>query len=86
MDDIEPRIIELVAKSKNLPASDVRMDSTFDALQIDSLDKINLSFAVEEMFGIEIPDDSLNSLKTVGDVVRGVESLRAAAPPDTATT
>jgi acyl carrier protein len=86
MDDIEPRIIELVAKSKNLPASDVRMDSTFDALQIDSLDKINLSFAVEEMFGIEIPDDSLNSLKTVGDVVRGVESLRAAAPPDAATT
>jgi acyl carrier protein len=33
------------------------------------------------MFSIEIPDDSLNSLKTVGDVVRGVETLRAAAPP-----
>jgi acyl carrier protein len=81
MDDIESRIVELVAKSKNLPASDVRLDSTFDELQIDSLDKINLSFAVEEMFSIEIPDDSLNSLKTVGDVVRGVETLRAAAPP-----
>jgi acyl carrier protein len=81
MDDTESRIIELVAKSKNLPASDVRMGSTFDELQIDSLDKINLSFAVEEMFSIEIPDESLNSLKTVGDVVRGVETLRAAAPP-----
>ena len=32
----------------------------------------------------EIPDESLNSLKTVGDVVRGVETLRAAAPPDAA--
>jgi acyl carrier protein len=85
MDDIESRIIELVARSKNLPASDVRMDSTFDELQIDSLDKINLSFAVEEMFKIEIPDDSLNSLKTVGDVVRGVETLRAALPPNAAT-
>jgi acyl carrier protein len=84
MDDVESRIIELVAKSKNLPTSDVRMDTTFDELQIDSLDKINLSFAVEEMFSIEIPDESLNSLKTVGDVVRGVESLRAAAPPDAA--
>ncbi|HEY4378915.1 MAG TPA: acyl carrier protein [Acidobacteriaceae bacterium] len=84
MDDIESRIIELVAKSKNLPTSDVRMDTTFDELQIDSLDKINLSFAVEEMFSIEIPDESLNSLKTVGDVVRGVENLRAAAPPDAA--
>ncbi len=85
MDDIESRIIELVAKTKNMPPSDVKMDSTFDQLEIDSLDKINLSFAVEEMFSVEIPDDSLNSLKTVGDVVRGVERLRAAVPPDTAT-
>jgi acyl carrier protein len=85
MDDIQASIIELVAKSKNLPPSDVHMDTTFDELQIDSLDKINLSFAVEEMFAIEIPDENLNSLKTVGDVVRGVETLRAAAPPDAAT-
>ena len=90
MDDIESRIVELVAKSKNLPASDVRMDSTFDELQIDSLDKINLTFEVEEIFSIAIPDDSLNTLKTVGDVVRGVERLRAATlagtvPPDTVT-
>ena len=80
MDEIANQVIELVAKSKNLPPSDVHLDSTFDELQIDSLDKINLSFAVEEMFKIQIPDDSLNSLKTVGDVVRGVETLRAAQP------
>ncbi|HEV2645261.1 MAG TPA: acyl carrier protein [Acidobacteriaceae bacterium] len=79
MDDIESRIIELVAKSKSLPLEKVRPESTFDELAVDSLDKINLSFAVEEMFSIEIPDESLNSLKTVGDVVRGVETLRAAA-------
>jgi len=85
MDDIQTRIIELVAKSKNLPVADVHMESTFDDLQIDSLDKINLSFAVEELFAIEIPDESLNSLKTVGDVVRGVESLRAAGPPPSPT-
>ena len=84
MDDIESRIIELVAKTKGVPASNVGIDSTFEELQIDSLDKINLSFAVEEMFSIEIPDESLNSLKTVGDVVRGVENLRAAAPPNPA--
>ena len=81
MDDIHSRIIELVAKSKNLPPSDVHMDTTFEELQIDSLDKINLSFEVEEMFSIEIPDDALNSLRTVGDVVRGVETLRAASAP-----
>jgi acyl carrier protein len=36
------------------------------------------------MFSIEIPDENLNSLKTVGDVVRGVETLLAAAPPNAA--
>lgn len=86
MNDIESKIIELVAKSKNLAAGSVGMESTFDELQIDSLDKINLSFAVEEMFGIEIPDENLNSLKTVGDVVRGVELLRAAQSPGAAQT
>ncbi len=84
MDDVESRCIELIAKSKNLDPSTVRMDMTFDELQIDSLDKINLTFAVEEMFSIEIPDDKLNSLKTVGDVVRGVETLRGGAAPESA--
>ena len=77
MNDIESRIIELIAKSKGLPVAGVGMDTTFDELQIDSLDKVNLSFDVEEMFSIQIPDESLNSLKTVGDVVRGVEQLVA---------
>jgi acyl carrier protein len=86
MDGIQSRIIELVAQSKGLPPGSVRMESTFEELQMDSLDKINLSFAVEEAFSIEIPDESLNSLKTVADVVRGVETLRAAAPPDPAAT
>jgi acyl carrier protein len=86
MDDIASRCIELIARSKNLPPSSVSMDSTFDELQIDSLDKINLSFEVEEMFSIEIPDESLNSLKTVGDVVRGVEKLRAGVPPESLAT
>ena len=81
MNDIQSRIIELIAKSKNLPAASVGMNTSFDELQIDSLDKINLSFDVEEMFSIQIPDESLKSLKTVGDVVRGVEQLIAGVPP-----
>jgi acyl carrier protein len=81
MDDIASRCIELVAKSKNLPVSSVTLDSTLEELSLDSLDKINLTFAVEEAFNIEIPDESLNSLKTVGDVVAGVERLGGKQPP-----
>ena len=77
MNDIGSRIIEMVAKSKNVPAASIGPETTFDELQIDSLDKVNLSFEVEEMFSIQIPDDNLNSLKTVGDIIRGVEHLVA---------
>lgn len=77
MNDIGSRIIDMVAKSKNVPAASIGPETTFDELQIDSLDKVNLSFEVEEVFSIQIPDESLNSLKTVGDIIRGVEQLVA---------
>jgi acyl carrier protein len=78
MDDITTRCIDIIAKSKSIPADTVTLASTFDELNIDSLDKINISFEVEEAFSIEIPDDALSTLKTVGDMVEGVTRLRAA--------
>jgi acyl carrier protein len=75
-EDVKKRCIEIIAASKNIPASSITLDSTFDELVIDSLDKINISFEVEDAFAIEIPDDALGSLKTVGDVVNGVIMLR----------
>lgn len=75
MDDIAQRSIEIIAKAKNIPVDTVTLDSTFEQLNIDSLDKINISFEVEETFDIEIPDEALGSLKTVGDVVNGVKRL-----------
>ncbi len=92
MDDIEKRCIEIIAKSKSIPADSITLDNTFEELNIDSLDKINISFEVEEAFEIEIPDDALGNLRTVGDVVNGVIMLRekkaaagAAKPADVTT-
>jgi acyl carrier protein len=79
MDDITTRCIEIIARSKSIPADTITLASTFDELNIDSLDKINISFEVEEAFSIEIPDDALGTLKTVGDMVEGVARLRTAA-------
>ncbi len=78
MDEVQQRCIAIIASSKSLPPDAVKLASTFDELAIDSLDKINISFEVEEAFHIEIPDDALGSLKTVGDVVTGVRGLLAA--------
>ena len=78
MDDIAKRSIEIIAKAKNIPADTITLNTTFEELNIDSLDKINISFEVEEAFDIAIPDEALGSLKTVGDVVNGVQQLVAA--------
>lgn len=78
MDDVTTQIIALIAKQKSISADSITPESSFDELQVDSLDKINLTFEVEDLFAIQIPDDSLNSLRTVGDVVTGVNSLLAA--------
>ena len=78
MDDTAQRTIAIIAKAKNIPAETITLDTTFEELNIDSLDKINISFEVEEAFDIAIPDEALGSLKTVGDVVRGVDQLVAA--------
>ena len=76
MDDITTRCIAIIAKSKNMSPEAITPDSTFDQLGMDSLDKINVSFEVEDTFEIAIPDESMNSLRTVQDMVDGVLRLQ----------
>jgi acyl carrier protein len=85
MNEIASRCIDIIARSKSIPADTITLASTFDELHVDSLDKINISFEVEEAFNIEIPDEALGSIKTVGDMVAGVTKLHAAQPPATTT-
>ena len=72
------RVIAVIAKTQHIPASSVTLDSTFEELKIDSLDGINIVFATEEEFSIEIPDDQAKLIRTVRDVVDGVDKLLAA--------
>jgi acyl carrier protein len=78
-ESVEQRCIAIIAKSKLIPKESITRDKTFDELQIDSLDKINISFEIEDTFDIQIPDDSISSLKTVGDIVDGVVRLQQKA-------
>jgi acyl carrier protein len=86
MNDVASRCINIIAKSKGIPADTITLASTFEELNIDSLDKINISFEVEEAFSIDIPDEALGTIRTVGDMVEGVTKLQAAKPPTATTT
>jgi len=81
MNHVANRCIDIIAKSKGIPPDTITLASTFEELNIDSLDKINISFEVEEAFNIDIPDEALGTIKTVGDMVEGVAKLQAAKTP-----
>lgn len=74
-EEIAERCIALVTRCKTPPLEGVTLNSSFDDLGLDSLDKINLSFEVEDVFSIQIPDDAINHLRAVRDIVDGVQSL-----------
>jgi acyl carrier protein len=83
-DYVLERCIQLVAKARRMPPESITAESSFEGLGVDSLDLINLSFEVEERFNVEIPDDALSSIRTVGDMARGVLVLleaKAGAEP-----
>ena len=76
--ELAARVFQLIARTQKIPVESVTLDKTFADLNIDSLDGINLLFAVEEEFDIDIPDDAASQLRSVRDMVEGIEKLLAA--------
>jgi NADH dehydrogenase (ubiquinone) 1 alpha/beta subcomplex 1 len=74
-DDVELRVIALIARRKHLDLASITGASAFTALGIDSLDAAELLFAVEDEFAIVVPDSTAHSMRTVGEVVDGVRRL-----------
>ena len=77
--ETQERVFSIIAKTQHIPVETVAIDKTFEELKIDSLDAINIVFAVEEEFKIAVPDDQLASLRSIRDVVDGIEILLAKA-------
>ncbi|MBQ4428438.1 MAG: acyl carrier protein [Clostridia bacterium] len=68
-------IRKAIAQQLNIPEERITEDSRLiDDLKADSLDVVELVMGLEERYGIEIPDEDLPSIKTVGDIIRYIES------------
>jgi acyl carrier protein len=74
---VEERVIKVFAAFKKVPLETIKMETTFDELGFDSLDGLNLIFELEEEFGIMVPDDKVQSMKSVAEVIEGIEWLLA---------
>ena len=78
MENVLPRITEILIDKLNLAPSQVTLEANFiKDLGIDSLDYVELIMDFEQVFDIRIADTEGESLKTVGDAVRLIQGKLA---------
>jgi acyl carrier protein len=69
-DDIFDKVRDVIVDQLNVEEADVTEEASFiDDLGADSLDIVELVMALEEQFGISIPDEEAENIKTVADAV-----------------
>ena len=65
---------EIIAEQLSVDADSITEASSFkDDLGADSLDVVDLVMALEDEFDVEIPEDQVENIKTVGDIVKFIE-------------
>ncbi len=74
-DDLSQRVIAVIAATQHIPVEKIAAQSSFEELGIDSLDGINILFALENEFNVNIPDDEAQGIRTVHDAIEGVRKL-----------
>ncbi len=70
------RILELIAEHFNIDADDINRETSFtEDLGADSIELVEFVMSLEDEFDIELDDEKLEELKTVGDVLDYCEDL-----------
>ncbi len=80
-DELIQRVISCIASSQKLPEEKITIDSTFEELGIDSLDGVNILFALENEFNISIPDEGAQGIRGVRQMVEALEKLIPSGGP-----
>ena len=76
-EEITDRVIKVMATILHRDLASIRPESTFEELGLDSLDGIHVAFGLESEFDVDIPDEELPKLKSVADIVKGIDELLA---------
>ena len=83
-DDLIQRVLKVIATSKRIPLDTVTIDSEFQQLNIDSMDAVEILFALENEFDVSIPDEDARNVRSIRQMCEGVEKLLAAKAGATA--
>ena len=71
---VEEKVKDIIAEQLGVKKEEIKPESSFiDDLGADSLDTVELVMALEEEFGIEIPDEDAEKMNVVGDAIKYIE-------------
>ena len=71
-------LAEIVNEETGIPTADIQLEKSFvDDLDIDSLSMMTIVVNAQDTFGVEIPDEAVSDLKTVGDAVAYISKATA---------
>ncbi len=79
LDPFARRVIEVIAAKQGKDPGAIQLDNTFEELGFDSLDGINIVFALEESFSISIPDADVQEITSIRMAVEKLRPLIAGA-------
>jgi acyl carrier protein len=80
MSDVQDRVKKIVVEHLGVDEGKVSAEASFiEDLGADSLDIVELVMAFEEEFGVEIPDDEVENIATIGQAVSFIEQNAEAA-------
>ena len=77
-DEFIQRVLKVIATSKRIPLETVTIDGEFEQIGIDSMDAVEILFALENEFDISIPDEEVRQVRNVRQMCEGVARLVAA--------
>jgi len=70
-------VFEVISRERSCVPEEISLDTRLDDLGIDSLKAITILYELEEQLHIEIPNELLETVKTVGDIVTGIDRLKS---------
>ena len=71
--DIKEKIKSVIADQLEIEIDKLTMETTFEEIDADSLDIVELVMTLEEEFDLEISDEEIENIKSVGDVAKYIE-------------
>jgi acyl carrier protein len=77
-DELTQKVLRIVADTQRKDVNLVKIDSSFEELGIDSMDGVNIVFALENEFDVNVPDDEVKNIRSIRDMVEGIRKLVAA--------